>query len=176
MDEDGVTVKATFSLGYVDDMGGRLDRYWYFIRIYMEEGPEKLVNKFRFCLPIADRKEPLAWGINNYINKVGPLFYLMFPLMAVTILGRFLAMHTSRIPVWPDWVEEKCRIDPNDRYVRDASTNPPVCAFTNLHQVQSPLIPYKPLPNIIGVILASILGCISTGLFMWLVVVVKMNM
>jgi hypothetical protein len=34
-------------------------------------------------------------------------------------------MHTSKIPQWPQWVEEECAITPDDPFVKDHSTNAP---------------------------------------------------
>ena len=28
-------------------------------------------------------------------------------------------MRTSKIPQWPQWVEDECRIEPDDPWVRD---------------------------------------------------------
>ena len=173
--QGGVNVIATFALGHITNDRYELIRYWDFICIYMGRGPEELVDTFRFCLPIADRKEPLVWGINNDIRQLGPLFYVMFPISVLCVVGRFLAMLTSRIPVWPDWVEEHCHIDPNDPYVRDASTNPPVYPFTDHSASHSCYEPYRDRPNVIGITLACILGCLTTGLFMWVVYTIKMN-
>ena len=178
MAKDGATVQATFALGHLDNFNGELRSYWNFIRIYMEKGPKNLVNKFRFCLPIADRKEPLVWGINNFVRDLGPMFYVIFPLMVMGIVGRFLAMHTSRTPVWPEWVEDKCKIEPDDPYVRDASQNPPVYPFRNHSESQLCSTPYKSrftVLGIIGIICASVTGCITTGLALWLIYTIKMN-
>ena len=176
MSNNQTIIRETFALGHLTSETNELDRYWDFISIYMDQGPETLVDSFRFCLPIADRKEPLVWGINNYIRKLSPFFYIMFPIMVMVIIGRFLAMHTSRTPVWPKWVEDKCKIDPNDPFVRDASQNPPVYPFTNHYAAHSYSTPYSNRPNMTTILCASIAGCLTTGLFLWLVYTIKMNM
>ncbi len=45
---------------------------------------------------------------------------LFIPIFLPLSLARWFAMHTSRIPQWPEWVEQECAIDPNDPYVRDS--------------------------------------------------------
>ena len=135
--DDDKTVLDTFAIGpEISPNDIKLQYYWRFIDYYMAKGPEDLLNKVKFCLPIADQKEPPKWALNSLINEYGHGFYLLFPLMMLAWGCRMLATATSKIPVWPDWVEEKCQIDPDDPFVRDASTNPPVPAFTNILNIQ----------------------------------------
>jgi hypothetical protein len=35
-------------------------------------------------------------------------------------IGRVIAMPTCKIPVWPQEIEEECKIEPDDPYIRDA--------------------------------------------------------
>ena len=50
-----------------------------------------------------------------------PFGQLLFsPFYFISSLGRWIAMRTSKIPQWPQWVEEACVIDPNDPYNRDS--------------------------------------------------------
>ena len=137
LDDDGVTVLATFALGHRAWNPDSLRSYWNFINHYMEKGPEGLVGQVKYYLPIADRKEPLVWALNSLISMLGPLgFFSFFPLMMINLGARCLVTATSKIPVWPDWVEEKCQIEPDDPFIRDASMNPPVHAFSNLEKAQ----------------------------------------
>ena len=172
--DDRVTIKGIFALGHLADNTSELDMYWDFIRIYMDSGPETLVDTFRFCLPIADRREPLTWGINNYRRQFAQLFYLIFPIAMYVVACRFVALRTCRIPVWPDWIEEKCRIEPDDPYVRDASTNPPVYPFTNLFAQHLTSVPYMGRPYLADIICASVLGSIATYYFVLLIFKIKM--
>ena len=133
MADDGVTVKATFSLGYQTSNKYELQDYWNFINHYMEKGPKELVPNIALYLPIADHKEPSAWAFNHAL--LGGSGYILFPLTVIIWLCRLLAMGTSTVPVWPDWVEEKCQIDPDDPYARDDSLNPPIEYFTNLEKI-----------------------------------------
>ena len=49
---------------------------------------------------------------------------MLLPFWLLFIVGRWLAQQTDRIPVWPENIERECRIESNDPYVKDASTNP----------------------------------------------------
>ncbi|EGD03646.1 hypothetical protein B1M_15475 [Burkholderia sp. TJI49] len=49
---------------------------------------------------------------------------LLSPIFFVTSLGRWFAMRTSKIPVWPAEIEAECTVDSFDPYLRDASRNP----------------------------------------------------
>ena len=45
---------------------------------------------------------------------------ILFPVFFLPAsLGRFLVMRTSKIPRWPQWVEDECVIELNDPYVRE---------------------------------------------------------
>ena len=44
------------------------------------------------------------------------LFQVFFLPMSVF---RWIVMRTSKIPQWPQWVEDECRIEPGDPWERD---------------------------------------------------------
>ena len=48
----------------------------------------------------------------------------MVPMNFVFALGRWIAMRTSKVPVWPADVEATCAIDSGDPFAIDASINP----------------------------------------------------
>ncbi|KAG0735955.1 hypothetical protein G6F24_018535 [Rhizopus arrhizus] len=44
---------------------------------------------------------------------VGARFVLM-PLLLPLVLCRWLVLLSCRMPEWPQWVEDACKVDPND--------------------------------------------------------------
>ena len=46
-------------------------------------------------------------------------------LALMLVPGRWIAMQTSKVPRWPQEIEEACRIEPGDPWVRDATTVTP---------------------------------------------------
>ena len=129
LDPDGVTVKETFALSYYTSTSGLpvLERYWEFVRRYMEEGPEDAAGRVEIFMPVADRKETVANGFHRMHAEFGDnaiMVLLGAALALILVPGRWLAMRTSKIPVWPSEIEEVCRVEPNDPYARDATTLP----------------------------------------------------
>ena len=78
----------------------------------------------------------LWWGLDRWLDQLlltllsgfngAPLFLfpLLFVLAFIFSVPRYLAMVTSRVPVWPESIESLCRIDKDDPYRVDASGNP----------------------------------------------------
>jgi hypothetical protein len=102
--------------------------HWEFLRRYMEEGPREAYEKVEVCMPIADSPESLAFAFKRFhvnFKGVPGLWVLLLPLWLASILGRWLAGLTCRVPRWPTDIESACRIESGDTYVRDASMNPP---------------------------------------------------
>lgn len=142
LDIDGVTVKETFAFpvtgtGAVDR--DELPRYWEFIRRYMEEGPQPVAKHVEYCLPIANQRESFSFGFHRMHSwaSVAP-----FPIMIWMLLiylgsypGRWLAMRTSKIPLWPKEIEESCVIELNDPFRKDASMNKPITDHSLIYLV-----------------------------------------
>jgi hypothetical protein len=126
--DDGVTVLETFSLPEVGSSPAgreRLKHFWEYLRRYMEEGPAQLSDPIKAVLPIAEARETFMFGIHRMMSMhslVG--FALMLPMYVAMYPGRWLAMRTSKIPQWPQRIDEECRTEPGDPYVREASMNP----------------------------------------------------
>ncbi|WP_227814948.1 DUF6708 domain-containing protein [Nitrogeniibacter aestuarii] len=129
LDADGKTVRESFAFSYYTSKSGMniLKGYWELIRRYMEEGPEGPARSIEIFLPIADRKETFLdgfhrmhaeWGVNIVTALIGAL------VAGVLAPGRWIAMQTSKLPVWPTEIEDACCIEPGDPYVRDARSNP----------------------------------------------------
>ena len=121
--EDGKTVIDSFPFG--GDDGEQVDARWHFeyFRRYMEEGPRQTYKMLKVCLPVSRRKETWFDGYERTALNMGGslLVQILFCCWFIPIsLTRMLAMRTSKIPRWPEWVEKECAIDPNDPYVREA--------------------------------------------------------
>ena len=132
--DDKVTVVDTFSLSHIgmifshepDRVTGKFHAedhvrpHWEFIRRYMEEGPEKLMERVQICLPICDRKETLKAGFQrlllNFSGEAVITTILMSPFYAWNLIGRRIAVLTSKIPQWPAEIDAVCRIAPGDPY------------------------------------------------------------
>ncbi|HDS9358556.1 TPA: hypothetical protein QH850_001064 [Enterobacter chengduensis] len=142
--DDGVTVTETFCLPASHLIREELFRHWEFIRRYMEEGPEAVVDAVDICTPVDGRREGYTFGLlrllMNFSGSTIFLFPLTFPVCLVLSFSRYIAMLTSKIPTWPQEVEALCPIDPDDpvnlsaatnsRYLwRDLFTNPPSHVF-----------------------------------------------
>jgi hypothetical protein len=127
LDRDGTTVRETFSLAMASESKGNVLVYWEYIRRYMEEGPAAVILRTPVYLPISERRETWRFGLMRLALDLpwAAVLVIMLPLYFLMSLGRWFAMRTSKIPVWPKEVEDVCRIEPGDPYARDARDNPP---------------------------------------------------
>lgn len=138
LDADGVTVRETFGLGMQssgDAEGLRaLRSHWEFYRRYMEDGPQAVKHCVKVCMPVDGRREPFVAGSrcifshvdNLKAHPVGVILWVfMLPLNWLSVIGRWIAMQTSRIPKWPDEIEAVNVIEPGDPHVVDERINPP---------------------------------------------------
>lgn len=125
--DDGITVMETFCLPASHLIRKELLRHWEFIRRYMEEGPEAVVDAVDLCMPVDGRREGYTFGLlrllMNFSGSTILLFPLTFPICLVLSISRYIAMQTSKIPVWPPEVEAQCQIDPHDPINLSAATN-----------------------------------------------------
>jgi hypothetical protein len=126
MAEDGDTVLDNFAMPfYADKDEPMLLSQWEFVRRYMEEPKElpHLAGQVESVSDIAERRETWFAGFKRlmltYTGGFPILVLLFFPLYAFNSIGRWLAMQTCTIPVWPEEVERECQIEPNDPYLRD---------------------------------------------------------
>jgi hypothetical protein len=124
LDDDGVTVKDSFPLSsYKSSEANDLRQHFEYFRRYMEEGPEQPYRMLKICLPIARRRETWWEGLMRLLlnlNGSPVLQFLTLPFFLPTSLGRWFAMHTSRIPQWPAEVEKECAVESNDPYKRES--------------------------------------------------------
>jgi hypothetical protein len=123
------TVGEMFVFGYASSSRDYCLRHWEFIRRYMEEGPQAVINApgIGFYLPISDKRETLYQGWIALVSRDAwnPVVkWLMLPFHVFGFLGRLVCRVTSKVPLWPSDVEAACEIAPGDAYVRDSRTNP----------------------------------------------------
>lgn len=93
----------------------------------MEEGPGPVLEALRptplIMLPGIDKKKEswfFGWEHLTGSLKGMPLLQVLFqPFLFPTSIFRWMVMRTSKIPRWPQWVEDECAIEANDPYARD---------------------------------------------------------
>lgn len=129
--DDKKTVRETFALSLVTvvDAAGlqELKDHFEFFRRYMEDGPGPVLEAIEpvplIMLPgIYKQRERWVFGWERLtLNMNGwPLVQLVFQVFFFPMsLFRWLAMRTSKIPQWPQWVEDECRVEPDDPWIRD---------------------------------------------------------
>ena len=132
LDEDGIAVKESIGLSMVgvapnEEGKERMRTFFEFFRRYMEEGPGPVLDALKpvplIMLPGIDKKKEswvFGWEYLTGSAKGFPLVQMLFQVFFLPIsLFRWIVMRTSKIPQWPQWVEDECRIDPADPWVRD---------------------------------------------------------
>ncbi|MBU9630315.1 hypothetical protein KTE60_13600 [Burkholderia multivorans] len=127
LDKDGETVRETFALPGDTALVEQLKHTWEFVRRYMEEGPASVYRDVYWCHDIAKRREKYKVGLRYMFFSLNgqPIWQILLsPMFFVASLGRWFAMHTSKIPIWPAEIEAECAVDSFDPYLRDASRNP----------------------------------------------------
>jgi hypothetical protein len=153
LDKDRVTVRNTFLLNFQGDVKGIMN-FWEYIRRYMEEDPKDSCEQVTYCIPIGNHWESPLYGCCRLMLAIDFVpFWIMFsPLFLAGAIARFLAMLTCWSPKWPEEVERACAIEPDDPFVRDWRTNPPLIPgiFSAIRidtQVGEPKPPESPRRN-----------------------------
>lgn len=123
LSKDGKTVDETFAFSAVAGHDV-LHRHWEFLRRYMEEGPEKLVDRVKDYAPTGKRKEKFWEGFSRLVSDdivLSPIFAMVFsPFTFLQALARWLVMRTCKIPVWPQEIQKACAVTPDDPWARNA--------------------------------------------------------
>lgn len=124
-------VTDTFALPFTNfsEHNDLLLGHWEFIRSYMEDDtPEKAFDALKQVFPIHNRKETIKESIervmiNNTSTYEQPIdrltrlaFWGTFPFVLIEIIGRIISIKTSKIPRFPDWVQQECLIDAEDPF------------------------------------------------------------
>ncbi|WP_157956973.1 DUF6708 domain-containing protein [Salinicola aestuarinus] len=111
-------------------MKGALE-IWELVRRYMEE-PDGHIQAYQVdqrLLDLDGKRESFIHSLiqANQVLADSRAFQLIFaPMVMWAGTGRIIAKWTCRVPRWPEWVEEKCRVTPDDPYVRDRHTEVPL--------------------------------------------------
>ena len=129
LDDDGETVRHVLPFTGMWVAEKDVLRHWEYLRRYMEEGPEAIIEYSPIFLDIANRKETFMEGFHRlyapfHHGTKTPFVLLFGPFMFFSAVGRYIGMLTSKIPQWPAHVEDECRIEPGDRWEYDARDNP----------------------------------------------------
>ncbi|WP_110678624.1 DUF6708 domain-containing protein [Salinicola sp. RZ23] len=104
---------------------------WELVRRYMEE-PDGYIQAYQVdqrLLDLDGKRESFIHSLIQATQVIADSRILQVILaMAITWTGtgRLIAKWTCRVPRWPEWVEEKCRVAPDDPYVRNRQTEPPL--------------------------------------------------
>jgi hypothetical protein len=116
---------------------GRLYSIFDFIRCYMDGDDTQvaeLAKQIDYAPDIVDKRETFFGGW-HYMDVMftGRYLHLRIGYYLTTLLfyivGRWIAMHTCKIPVWPKEVEQECQFEPDDPNLRDAQhLSPPDAA------------------------------------------------
>ena len=126
---DKKTVLDTFAFSVVESEESKhlLKAHWEFLRRYVEDGPQDLVEGVQFYVPVNGRKESFryGWSRTGANFAASPVAYwTMWPATLLIGVFRWVAMHTSSMPVWPPDVEAESPVPADDPYARDATANP----------------------------------------------------
>ena len=130
LDKDGVTVTESIALSEVSigkEGEDKVKTQFEFFRRYMEDGPGPVLDALKptplIMLPGIDKKKEswrFGWERITLHENGSVIGMVLYQLIALPIsLFRWIVMRTSKIPQWPQWVEDECRIDPDDPWVRD---------------------------------------------------------
>jgi hypothetical protein len=101
--------------------------FFEFIRVYMtgtDAQVAKLVKQIDYAPDIIDRRESFGEGFGYmYAHCDGGYPFQKiwsFPIILPCSIGRWIAMHTCKVPRWPEEVEQECQFEPDDPNLRDA--------------------------------------------------------
>lgn len=132
LDKDGVTVRESIALSMVgvapnEEGLARMRTFFEFFRRYMEQGPGPVLEALKpvplIMLPGIDHEREswfFGWEHLTGSAKGFPLLQLLLqPFFLPISVFRWIVMRTSKIPRWPQWVEDECAIEPGDPWERD---------------------------------------------------------
>ncbi|MBZ9560515.1 hypothetical protein KGQ96_20945 [Halomonas coralii] len=106
---------------------------WELVRRYMEE-PDGHIQAYQVDQRLLDLDGKRESFIHSLIQATQVMadsraVQLIFaPMVMWAGTGRLIAKWTCRVPRWPEWVEEKCQVAPDDPYIRNRHTERPLSA------------------------------------------------
>ncbi|WP_336285204.1 DUF6708 domain-containing protein [Citrobacter arsenatis] len=124
--EDGITIRESFSVSMYDSRRENVVRFWELVRRYMEapDGVKQAADIAWCFLPVAEKRESFGFGLcvllvrgRHWLTQL-----LMLPFAFLQAFTRWFCMHTSKIPRWPDEVEQQCRVETGDKYNYDSNS------------------------------------------------------
>lgn len=140
--DDKKTVSETFSLSATSTGAPEeleiLRAHWEFIRRYMEDGPESVIDRVQICLPIKHHHETIGFGMRRLLangtglKTLSPAMGLSAVIAMLTLPFRVFAMRTSKIPHWPADIEAASPVSDNDPFaIAGSSTGKRTSLFPN---------------------------------------------
>ena len=128
--EDQKTVLEFFDMPFVTDKSDheRMYSFYEFVRRYMDEDETQvaeLAKQIDYAPNIVNKRQSFFGGAHymdvmftgRYLHLRIGYYLTMLPFY---IVGRWVAMHTCKIPRWPEDVEQECQFEPDDPNLRDA--------------------------------------------------------
>jgi hypothetical protein len=136
LSDDRETVLETFVLGTSEgvDPGGLaiLHAHWEFFRRYMAEGPEAVAGFVKYAMPVSGKRESYRSGYEVIMSSfrhphpiARAMTTILWPVLFLQSLVRWLVMRTCRMPRWPADIEAANVVAPDDPFDIDSRINPP---------------------------------------------------
>ncbi len=138
---DNATIQQTFALsqpGWFDrannfhtdptlPIDDEVHAHWEFVRRYMEEGPEEVLSQVPGCMRSDPRSIPLRRIVRDCLSPLAgdwsvrwwialPFYLINICIVLGALPFRFVAMHASKTPRWPDDIEASCAVMAGDPY------------------------------------------------------------
>ncbi|WP_189446281.1 DUF6708 domain-containing protein [Salinicola rhizosphaerae] len=106
---------------------------WELVRRYMEEhdGHIQAYQVDQRLLDLDGKRESFIHSLiqaKQVLADSRAVQLILAPAVMWAGTGRLIAKWTCRVPRWPEWVEEKCQVAPDDPYVRNRHTEAPLTA------------------------------------------------
>lgn len=115
---EGGVIRHTFAVGHYFDDEDKVREIWEFIRRYMDEGPQAVLDapaKPQVNLSVADTwKNCYATVMISLGEALLPLRVVLMPVLLPMVACRWLVLKSSRHPVWPQRIVDESAVDAED--------------------------------------------------------------